>query len=65
MSEVKANAALIAAAPELLSALKELAAIGEGGVVLRSETGKPRWSALDAVKTIARAAIAKAEVGAA
>jgi len=56
-----ANALLIAAAPELLEALRELAEIGEGGVIERRETGQPTWHALDAVRTIARAAIAKAE----
>ena len=59
--EDQANARLIAAAPDLLAALHELAEIGEGGVIERRETGKPTWSALEAVATIARAAIAKAE----
>lgn len=45
---------------ELLADLRELAAIGEAGVIERRETGKPTWSALTAVKDIARAAIAKA-----
>lgn len=45
---------------DLLAALEELRAIGEAGVIERRETGKPTWSALDAVKEIARAAIAKA-----
>ena len=61
--EVRANAHLIASAPALLEALRELAEIGEGGVIERRETGKPIWSALDAIKTIARAAIAKAQGG--
>ena len=56
----EANARLIAAAPELLAALRELADIGEAGVIERRETGKPTWGALDAIQTIARAAIAKA-----
>lgn len=59
-SVVDADARLIAAAPTMLKALEELAAIGEGGAVMRHETGKTTWSALDAVKEIARAAIAKA-----
>ena len=57
-----ANAALIAAAPELAEALRELAKIGEGGVIQINETGKPTWSALEAVASIARAALAKAGV---
>jgi hypothetical protein len=63
--QAEANARLLASAPDLLAALRELLAIGEGGVVLRNETGKPTWSALDAVKSIASEAIAKAEGGAA
>jgi len=61
--ERAANARIIASAPALLEALRELAEIGEGGVIERRETGKPIWSALDAIKTIARAAIAKAQGG--
>lgn len=56
-----ANSRLLAAAPEMLDALRELANIGEAGVIERRETGKPTWSALDAIKSIARAALAKAE----
>ena len=48
----------------MLEALRELAAIGEGGIIERRETGKPTWHALDAVKGIARAAIRAAEGGA-
>jgi len=43
----------------LLSALEAIAKIGEDGVIERRETGKPTWSALDAIKNIAREAIAK------
>ena len=63
-NERNANAMLIASAPELLDALRELLAIGEGGVIQRNETGKPTWSAMDEIKRIAGAAIAKAEGGA-
>lgn len=56
-----ANARLIAAAPAMLAALKELAAIGEAGIIERRETGKPTWCITDALKTIAGEAIAKAE----
>jgi hypothetical protein len=59
--ENKANAALIAASPAMYEALKELAAIGAGGVIARSETGKPTWNAFDAIRDIARAALAQAE----
>ena len=59
--EAFANATLIASAPDMLLALRELLAIGEGGVIQRNETGKPTWSALDEIKRIAGAAIAKAE----
>ena len=58
--EDKANARLIAAAPELLEALKSVLEIGAGGVIERRETGKPTWHALDEVANIARNAIAKA-----
>lgn len=54
-----ANARLLAEAPQLIETLRTLAEIGEAGVIERRETGKPTWSALDAVATIARAAIAK------
>lgn len=59
-----ANAALIAAAPELLAALERLASIADEGSVMRHETGKPTWSFIDEVKQSARAAIAKATGGA-
>lgn len=52
------NARLVAAAPELLRALRQILAIAESGVVLRHETGKPTWSAGDETAKIARAAIA-------
>jgi hypothetical protein len=55
------HANLLAAAPELLEALRELAEIGEAGVIERRETDKPTWNALGAIKSISRAAIAKAE----
>ncbi len=45
---------------ELISALEAIAKIGEDGVIERRETGKPTWTALAAVKEIAREAIAKA-----
>lgn len=48
---------------ELLGALREVAAIGEAGVIERRETGKPTWCALDEIKDIANAAIAKAKEG--
>ena len=57
----RANAALIASAPAMLAALHELLAIGEGGVIEFRKTGKRIWCILDAVKEIARAAIAQAE----
>ena len=63
-TESYANSALIASAPDMLLALRELLAIGEGGVIQRNETGKPTWSAMDEIKRIAGAAIAKAEGGA-
>lgn len=56
----EANARLIAAAPDLAAALLELAEIGEAGVIERRETGKPTWSVLEAVATIARAALSRA-----
>jgi len=51
----EANARLIAAAPELLEALKEIIAAADGD----------GWNQLDASFATARAAIAKAEGGAA
>jgi len=60
-TEDAANARLISSAPALLAALRALAEIGAAGVVEKRETGKPTWSALDAVTNIARAAILKAE----
>jgi len=59
--DTKANAKLIAAAPELLEALRECARIGKAGVVQRCETGKPTWSALEEVAKIAVVAIARAK----
>lgn len=44
---------------ELIGALKDILKISEDGVVQRNETGKPTWSALDAIKQIAGEAIAK------
>lgn len=58
------NARLIAAAPELLAALTEIAELAEKGAIMIHETGKPTWSLVDAVSSIARAAIAKATGGA-
>ena len=55
-----ADARLIAAAPDLLEALRMLRAIGAGGVIERIETGKPTWNALDEVEKIARTALDKA-----
>ena len=71
---LKANAALIAQAPDLLAerdrlkainaelvaALAELAEIGAAGIISRQGTGIPAWNAFDAVKDIARAALARA-----
>lgn len=57
----EADARLIAAALDMLAALEHLAAVGEAGVIERRETGKPMWSVLDEIKTISRAAIAKAK----
>jgi hypothetical protein len=59
--ERDANARLIAAAPELLEALKRIATLAADGVILRGETGKPQWSLIDELKSITRAAIDKAE----
>lgn len=42
----------------LRDALCEIAAIGDAGIIERRETGQPTWSITDAVKTIARAALA-------
>ncbi len=58
--EGKYNAILIAAAPDMYAALEKLEQIGEGGVIERIETGIPTWHALDEVKNISRAALAKA-----
>ena len=58
--EERANARLIAAAPDLLAALEQLKALAEEGVIHRNETGKPQWSLTDEIKNITRAAITKA-----
>lgn len=60
----ESNARLIAAAPELLSALEQLLEIGERGYIERRETGKPTWHVLPEITKIASAAIAKAKGGA-
>lgn len=46
------NAQAIAALPKLLDALEQLKAIGDAGVVMRHETGKPAWSALEETRRI-------------
>ena len=55
INELRANARLIAAAPEMLVALQEIVAAADGD----------GWSQLDATLAKARAAIAKATGGAA
>lgn len=44
---------------ELTEALKQVLQICENGVIQINETGKPIWHALDVMKGIAAAAIAK------
>ena len=61
MENDEANARLIAAAPELLEALKTVLQLAEAGVIQRNETGKPQWNLTDELQTIAHAAILKAE----
>lgn len=56
-----ANARLIESTPELLEALESILKLAEAGVIQRNETGKPSWSLTDELKTITRAAIAKAK----
>ena len=58
--QIKANARLIAAAPDLLVTLQRLASLAAEGVAMRHETGKPTWSFIDEVKTRADEAINKA-----
>lgn len=58
MSEWQANAALIAAAPDLLAALKE---IGLGNGTYSRDPLQHASNTIEAMKEIARAAIAKAE----
>lgn len=47
--------------PKVLEALKQLKAIGEGGVIERRATGKPTWHALDEIKRIATEALVELE----
>jgi hypothetical protein len=61
--QLDANARLIAAAPAMLAALRDIETIGGAGVIERRETGKPTWHALDAIKDAARAAIARTRNG--
>jgi hypothetical protein len=58
--EAEANAKLIAAAPKLLKALNAIIKTCNAGVIIRYETEKPQWSALDHIESVARGAIAKA-----
>ncbi len=64
VANCKANARLIAAAPELLAALDAVIQTCEDGIIHRSETGKPPWTAFGHLKALASAAIAKAREGA-
>lgn len=55
------DAALFAAAPDLLKALKECLATIERGIVHIHETGKPSWYAFDHMESVIRSALAKAK----
>lgn len=47
--------------PDLLAAMESILQTCEAGVIHRSETGKPPWSAFEHIKSIASAALTKAK----
>jgi hypothetical protein len=53
------NKKLRADKAELIEALQEVLKTYEDGVIHRTETGKPKWSAFSHMKTIASAVITK------
>ena len=53
----EADARFLAASKQMAEALERIKAITDDGVIIRSETGKPQWHALDEIKKLVQPAL--------